>query len=929
MSVRLLVSFSIAVCFVFHAERPRAQQQPPPSPSPQQQQKPDPAASPGEKKPAPSKIANPYASTYQPLPSQTTVIRNATILTAAGPIIERGSLLLQNGKVAAVGQDVNAPAGAVVVDATGKWVTPGVIDTHSHLGVYSAPGIESLQDGNEMTNPVTADVWADHSIWPQDPQFELALAGGITAMQILPGSGNLIGGRGVTLKNVPARTAEGMKFPGAPAGLKMACGENPRRVYGQRNQTPATRMGNIAVFRRTWQAAADYRDKWKKWRDEGSDAAKRPDRNLQMETLAGVLDGEILVHNHCYRADEMATMIQLGKEFGFKISSFHHAVEAYKVRDLLAANNVCASMWSDWWGFKLEAYDGIRENIALVDEAKGCAIVHSDDAGLIQRLNQEAAKAMRAGLDAGMKITRADAVRWLTINPARALGIDKVTGSLEVGKNADVVVWSGDPFSVYARAERVFVDGALLYDRGSKTRQPSSDFVTGLTMSPAISSPPARSVSPTRVTRADTTSNGATASKPSQPPSATVGASSARQTTAGPALAITNAQIHTASGPVIERGTIVLSGGRIAAVGAAVQVPAGAKVIDAAGKIVTPGWIESSTNIGIVEISGSAEGTADQNTTDKELSAAFNVLDSFNPASTVIPVTRVDGITRAMVGPGSTGNVIEGQGAIFDLGGEQVPQSVTKAPAAMFAALGEAGASLAGGSRASAVLRLREALQDAIDFSQHRAAWNAAQRRNYARGRLDLEALRPVIRGEIPLAVQANRASDMLAAIRLAEEFNLKLVLVGAAEGWMVADELAKKKIPVVVKPLTNIPSFDALGASLENAARLQRAGVTVVLSTFETHNARNLRQEAGNAVANGLDRQAALQAVTLNAARTWDIADRTGSLEVGKDADLVIWSGDPFEVTTSVERVFIRGTEIPKQTRQTMLLEKYRTITR
>ena len=480
MSVRLLVSFSIAVCFVFHAERPRAQQQPPPSPSPQQQQKPDPAASPGEKKPAPSKIANPYASTYQPLPSQTTVIRNATILTAAGPIIERGSLLLQNGKVAAVGQDVNAPAGAVVVDATGKWVTPGVIDTHSHLGVYSAPGIESLQDGNEMTNPVTADVWADHSIWPQDPQFELALAGGITAMQILPGSGNLIGGRGVTLKNVPARTAEAMKFPGAPAGLKMACGENPRRVYGQRNQTPATRMGNIAVFRRTWQSAADYRDKWKKWRDEGSDAAKRPDRNLQMETLAGVLDGEILVHNHCYRADEMATMIQLGKEFGFKISSFHHAVEAYKVRDLLAANNVCASMWSDWWGFKLEAYDGIRENIALVDEAKGCAIVHSDDAGLIQRLNQEAAKAMRAGLDAGMKITRADAVRWLTINPARALGIDKVTGSLEVGKNADVVVWSGDPFSVYARAERVFVDGALLYDRGSKTRQPSSDFVTGL-----------------------------------------------------------------------------------------------------------------------------------------------------------------------------------------------------------------------------------------------------------------------------------------------------------------------------------------------------------------------------------------------------------------------------------------------------------------
>ena len=199
-----------------------------------------------------------------------------------------------------------------------------------------------------------------------------------------------------------------------------------------------------------------------------------------METLAGVLDGEILVQNHCYRGDEMAMMIQLSKEFGYRISSFHHAVEAYKIRDLLAQNNICASMWSDWWGFKLEAYDGIKENIALVHEAKACAIVHSDDPSGIQRLNQEAAKAMHAGNKAGMKIERTDAVRWLTINPARALGIDKVTGSLEAGKNADVVIWSGDPFSVYAKAERVFVDGALLYDRSDPSKQHKRDFITGL-----------------------------------------------------------------------------------------------------------------------------------------------------------------------------------------------------------------------------------------------------------------------------------------------------------------------------------------------------------------------------------------------------------------------------------------------------------------
>ncbi|HTL45606.1 MAG TPA: amidohydrolase [Vicinamibacterales bacterium] len=424
--------------------------------------------------------SNPYASTYQPPPGRPTVIRNATILTAAGPVIENGAVLLQNGKVAAVGQTVNAPADALVIDASGKWVTPGIIDDHSHLGVYAAPGIESLQDGNEMTNPNTAEVSAEHSIWPQDPQFDLARAGGVTTMEILPGSGNLFGGRGVTVKNVPSRTADGMKFPGAPYALKMACGENPMRVYGSKGQAPSTRMGNVAGYRKAWQSAAEYRDQWKRWRDEGSDPAKKPSRNLQLETLAGVLDGNIRIQNHCYRADEMATMIDISKEFGFKIASFHHAVEAYKIRDLLVANNICASMWADWWGFKLEAYDGIRQNIALVHEAGGCAIVHSDSADGIQRLNQEAAKAMRAGAEAGINLTPADAITWLTINPAKALGIDKQTGSLESGKNADVVVWSGNPFSVYTRAEQVFVDGALLHDRTDPSKQHKSDFMIGI-----------------------------------------------------------------------------------------------------------------------------------------------------------------------------------------------------------------------------------------------------------------------------------------------------------------------------------------------------------------------------------------------------------------------------------------------------------------
>ena len=401
------------------------------------------------------------------------------------------------------------------------------------------------------------------------------------------------------------------------------------------------------------------------------------------------------------------------------------------------------------------------------------------------------------------------------------------------------------------------------------------------------------------------------------------------QATAAPVetIAITNGRVFPVSGAPIERGTVIIRGKKIAAVGASVTVPSGTKVIDASGKIVTPGFIESATQIGIVEIPLGADGTSDQSSTDKDLSAAFNVVDSFNGDSTVIPITRVEGITRAVVSPAGTGHVILGQGALVDLSGAQIPDSIVKAPVAMFANLGEAGAAAEGGSRASAMLRLREALQDALDFSRNRIAWSNAQRRPYARGRLDMEALGPVVRGELPIAINANRASDLLAAMRLADEFHLKLILLGAVEGWRVAGELASRKTPVVVKPLTDIPSFDALGATLENPARLAKSGATLVLSSFDTHNARNLRQEAGNAIAYGLDRDVALRAVTLEPARVWGVADRLGSLEVGKDADVVVWSGDPFELTTGPEHVFIAGREMPRDTRQRQLFEKYRVI--
>ena len=411
-----------------------------------------------------------YASTYKPLKSENIVIRNATVFDGNGNKFQNFDVHFSDGEIQAVGLRLVAE-GAKEIDGTGKYVTPGIIDNHSHMGVYPAPSVRTSSDGNEATNPVTSEVWAEHSVWTQDPQYKLALAGGITTFHVLPGSANLFGGRGVTLKNVSANTVPEMKFPDAPHSLKMACGENPKRVYSSRG--PSTRMGNVAGYRNAWIGAENYKQQLER------DPSHRDIRN---ETLAGVLDGEILVHNHCYRADEMATMINIGEEFGYKISTFHHGVEAYKIADLLADEGICAALWADWWGFKHEAYDMTIANIAIVDQARdgtGCAIVHSDDESGIQRLNQEAAKALAAGRRAGFEISEGRAMTWITKNPAKSLGILDQTGTLDTGKDADVVIWSGNPFSIYTKAEQVYIDGALAFDKATNF-MPHTDFDLGV-----------------------------------------------------------------------------------------------------------------------------------------------------------------------------------------------------------------------------------------------------------------------------------------------------------------------------------------------------------------------------------------------------------------------------------------------------------------
>jgi imidazolonepropionase-like amidohydrolase len=830
------------------------------------------------------------------------LIRGGTLLTVTRGAIGNSDLLIREGKIAAIGRNLEVPAGVLVIEARGRFVMPGIVDTHSHMGVYPWPEVDANSDGNEATDPITPFVRAVDSVWAEDPEFGLARAGGVTTVQILPGSANLIGGEAVTVKLRPGVDVSRMIFAGAPRGLKMALGENPKRVYGDRQKSPATRMGNMATFREAFNAARNYKAKWDAWSaKQEPDRGAPPDRDLKLDTLVDLLEGRILAHVHSYRKDEILMFLKIADEYGFKIASFQHCLEGYKIADELKRRDIAVATFAEWWGYKVEAWDGIPHNAALLARKGVRVSIHSDSGNLVQRLYNEAAVAARYGL------SEEDALKAITINAATALGVGDRIGSLEVGKDADIAIFTRHPLDMYTLVDKTFIDGALVYDRG------------------AIPTP------------ADLPAPPPLPKGPSAPEPASLVPPADPVNQAG-LYAFTGARVFTMAGPPIDNGTVIVENGRIREVGAGLKPPARATVIDARGQWIFPGLIESYTHLGLAEIDLVQVMRDDEEGTDP-VAPQLRALDSYYTESELIPVARLHGITGAFTAPGE-GDVFAGGGAVVHLDGATPDQALVKDGAALVVNFGEPPKERYGARKQSPTTRMGVAavVRDAFTKARnYQAKWDEYEAKKKKPDEktgpptpperdLKMEALLPALQGKMPVFARAHRVDDILTAVRLADEFKLRLIISHGTEAYKVADLLAARNIPVVVGPITVQPErVETLGAIYDNAARLHRAGVKIAIQSGETLNARMLPYEAGLAVAYGLPWEQAMRAVTVNPAEIFGVADRVGSLKPGLDADLIATDGDPLQPLARLRHLMIKGRPVPLTSRQTALYEKWR----
>lgn len=830
------------------------------------------------------------------------LLTNATVITVSGPTLERASVLVVGGKIRAIERGrIDAPAGTTVIDCTGMYVTPGIIDCHSHI----AEGAGT----NEGTSSITAEVRIGDQIDGDDVSIYRALAGGCTAANLLHGSANAIGGQNAVIKMKYRRPGPELLVADAPRGIKFALGENPKRAGADGDEPqryPATRMGVEAVIRRAFLEAKEYRARQQAFaaaRARGEDPEPpRPD--VRLETLAEVLEGKVWVHCHSYRADEILMLMRLAEEFGFRIRTFQHVLEGYKVAPELAKHGAGGSTFSDWWAYKAEAYDAIPYNAALMARAGVLVSLNSDSSELMRRLNLEAAKTVKYG-----GVGDVAALAMVTLNPAKQLGIDHRMGSIEVGKDGDIAVWNAHPLSAYSRCELTLVDGEILFER---TGHPSALDVDLAATAGAAAEPsdaaPALAAGPVQRSAADRRE--------------------------GPGrFAIVNARIVPVSAPEIARGVIVVADGRIEAIGADVAVPANATVVDAAGLSVYPGMIDPSTFLGLTEI-GSVPATIDSREQGSN-QADLRVALAINPASEHVAVARCNGITTAVARP--RGSLIAGQSALIHLDGWTWEQMTLVDPLALHVQTpgwggrrgrggrGPAGPEADGAADDRRTKELLDAFSAAREYGRTRgeAAANGAA---LAAADPRMEALLPYARGERPVVFDADDEKAIEQAVSLARRAGVRPIINGGREAWKVARLLAENDVPVLLGPVLANPTepHDPYDAPFAGAAVLHRAGVRFAFTTADSSNVRNLPYHAAMAAAFGLPKDAALKAVTLAAAEIFGVDRDLGSLAPGKLADLVLADGDLLEIRTEVRGLYIAGRRVPLESRHTRLYEEF-----
>jgi imidazolonepropionase-like amidohydrolase len=835
------------------------------------------------------------------------LVRGATVFTVAQGRLPQTDILIEGGKISRIGQGLSATSAATVIDASGMFVMPGIIDTHCHFAI--AGGV------NEFSLSIVPEVRVRDVIDSEDVQIYRALAGGVTTSRLLHGSANVIGGQDAVIKLKYGRPTQELLVADAPRGVKFALGENVKRTDGR---FPNSRLGVEAVLVRAFSEARAYQREWEEYEKAKAQGSKpspvEPRRDLRLEALADVLKGKLLVHCHCYREDEILMLLQVADRFGFKVKSLQHVLEGYKIAAEIAAHGASCSTFADWWAYKIEAFDAIPFNTALLHQAGASVCLKSDSNELMRHLYQEAAKCIKYG---GM--TETQALETITVSGAKQLGLEKRIGTIEVGKDGDLAIFKGHPLNSFSRVEMTLVEGEVYFQRSEKLAP-----VGAASTDPA---PPLPNFSPILAS-----------------PSG--------------GYVISGAVVHPAAGPDLPDATVVLDKGKIARIikGSVVEnartsldsntakgvvfndqgkmfvlaVPSDTTIVKASGMHLYPGMIDAGTVLGLTELDSAREthDFAEGGDFQPDLRAGIAI----NPDSELIPVTRANGVTTVVSRP--VGSIVAGQSALINLYGWVPREMMLVDPLALHVDFPPespiftgnptalpVGRAIARKQRDEKIRRLKLLFEQALAYDQARKQ-NSALPSNPR-----LEALVPYVQGQKPVILQAFRKPDILEALKLADELKLKVILSGAIDAWKVAAELKKRNIPVIVGPTMTMPQeiYDPYDGPYACPARLHEAGVRFCIRSDGGSNSRNLPYESAMAVSYGLPPDEGLKAVTLYPAEILGVADQLGSIEPGKRANLILTNGDILQASTQVQAVFIEGKPLEPTSKQTRLYDRYR----